>query len=239
MGGSGVCGNRKPLHFLDRTCSRILQKGLQSPTSPYRIIPRYPCRLRASYATRGGYWNFSGRLFESDTGFEQGLEGREITVLLALDVETITTEEGGLFSLGHRAQYSLNRGSHNFTFLFQGEFLYLPAESQMEVFALSDVIIEMQPYKHNSKGRLFPFTIDNAPGLIREVGGDSEIFDNLSMSLIWGKPNSPLTSGPWGNPDTMNFELEQGTGVHDSGRHMVTIVVESNQASFLNGGPKR
>ena len=50
-------------------------------------------QVEGSYATRGGYWNFSGRLFESDTGFEQGLEGREITVLLdGSDVETITTE---------------------------------------------------------------------------------------------------------------------------------------------------
>ena len=83
-------------------------------------------QVDSSYATRGGYWNFSGRLFESDTGFEQGLEGREITVLLdGSDVETITTEEGGLFSLSHRVQYSLDRGSHNFTLLFQGELLYL------------------------------------------------------------------------------------------------------------------
>ena len=128
-------------------------------------------QAEGSYATRGGYWNFSGRLFESDTGFEQGLEGREITVLLdGSDVETITTEEGGLFSLSHRVQYSLDRGSHNFTFLFQGEFLYLPAESQMEVFALSDVVIEMQPITNTIvRGDSSPSRSIMLQGLIRAV----------------------------------------------------------------------
>ena len=198
-------------------------------------------QVEGSYATRGGYWNFSGRLFESNTGFEQGLEGREITVLLdGSDVETITTEEGGLFSLSHRVQYSLDRGSHNFTFLFQGEFLYLPAESQMEVFALSDVVIEMQPITNTIvRGDSSPSRSIMLQGLIREVGGDSEIFDNLSMSLAWGETELPMTSGPWGNPDTMNFQIRaKAQEFMTPGDNMVTIIVESNQSSFLNGGSK-
>ena len=150
-------------------------------------------QVEGSYATRGGYWNFSGRLFESDTGFEQGLEGREITVLLdGSDVETITTEEGGLFTLSHRVQYSLDRGSHNFTLLFKGEFLYLPAESQIEVFALSDVVIEMQPITNTIvRGDSSPSRSIMLQGLIREVGGESQIFDISPCLLPGGKPNSP------------------------------------------------
>ena len=82
MGGPGICGNRKPLHFRDRTCSRILQKGSSESNFTVSYHTEISLQVEGSYATRGGYWNFSGRLFESDTGFEQGLEGREITVHL-------------------------------------------------------------------------------------------------------------------------------------------------------------
>ena len=94
------------------------------------------------YATRGGEWNFTGRLFESDTGFEQGLDGREVLVLLdGSIVETVITEAGGLFSYSQRVQYSLSRGSHNVTFQYGGEFLYLPTDSVLTVFALSDICL--------------------------------------------------------------------------------------------------
>ena len=62
----------------------------------------------------------------------------------------------------------------------------------MEVFALSDVVIEMQPITNTIvRGDSSPSRSIMLQGLIREVGGDSEIFDNLSMSLAWG------TEPPW------------------------------------------
>ena len=78
-------------------------------------------QVEESYVTRGGHWNFSGRLFESDTGFEQGLEGREISVQLdGKTVGSVMTEEGGLFSYTNRVQYASSRGSHNVSFHFGG-----------------------------------------------------------------------------------------------------------------------
>ena len=78
------------------------------------------------YSTRGGNWNLSGRLFESDTGFQSGLEGREISILLdGKSVGLVTTGEGGLFDFEQRVRYSLSRGSHNISFQYEGEFLYL------------------------------------------------------------------------------------------------------------------
>jgi hypothetical protein len=198
-------------------------------------------QVEQTYVTRGGNWNFSGRLFESDTGFEQGLEGREISVLLDGNlVELVVTEEGGFFTYSHRVQYALARGSHNVSFNFGGEFLYLPTEEVSQVFALSDIIIEVQPITNTIiRGDASPSSSIMLQGLVREVGGESAIFANLSMSLAWGESNLPIVSGPWANPSTMNFQIRaKAQEFMHPGENMITIVVDSDQSRFLNGVSK-
>ena len=198
-------------------------------------------QVEQNYVTRGGHWNFSGRLFESDTGFEQGLDGRGISVLLdGVPVELISTEEGGIFSYSHRVQYSLSRGAHNVSFQFGGEFLYLPTESVSPVFVLSDIVIEIQPITNTIvRGDAFPSRSIMIQGLVREVGGESAIFPNLTMSLTWGDSNLPLTSGPWDNPSTMNFQIRaKAQEFMHPGENIITIVVNSDQTMFLNGASR-
>ena len=193
------------------------------------------------YVTRGGHWNFSGRLFESDTGFEQGLEGREISVLLdGTLVDSVVTEEGGIFSYTHRVQYALSRGSHNVSFQFAGEFLYLPTEVESQVFALSDIVVEVQPITNTIiRGDASPSSSIMIQGLVREVGGESAIFANLSMILTWGESDLPITAGPWDNPDTMNFQIRaKAQEFMHPGENIINIVVSSDQSRFLNGASK-
>ena len=195
-------------------------------------------QVEENYVTRGGHWNFSGRLFESDTGFEQGLEGREILVLLdGATVDSVITAEGGVFSYVHRVQYALSRGSHNVSFQFGGEFLYLPTEGVSQVFALSDIVVEVQPITNTIiRGDASPSSSIMVQGLVREVGGESAIFANLSMSLIWGESNLPITFGPWDNPDTMNFQIRaKAQEFMHPGENTITIVVDSDQSRYLNG----
>ncbi|RAH04876.1 MAG: hypothetical protein CMA00_004935 [Methanobacteriota archaeon] len=193
------------------------------------------------YSTRGGQWNLSGRLFESDTGFEQGMDGREISILMDGDqVGTVITEVGGIFTFSEYVDYSLARGSHNFTFSYGGEFLYLPSKSTFEVFVLSDVTIEIQPYSNTIiRGDPSPSSSIMVQGLIREVGGDSAIISNLTISLLWGESDLPLTSGPWDNQATMNFQIiAKAQEFLDPGKNSLTLEVESDQSRFLNGGSR-
>ena len=195
-------------------------------------------QVEQTYVTRGGHWNFSGRLYESDTGFEQGLEGREISIFLdGSPVELVVTEEGGFFSYSHRVQYALSRGSHNVSFQFGGELLYLSAEAVSQVFALSDIVVEVQPITNTIiRGDASPSSSIMIQGLVREVGGESAIFANLSMSLTWGGSELPITAGPWDNPSTMNFQIRaKAQEFMHPGENVIAIVVDSDQSRFLNG----
>ena len=76
-------------------------------------------------------------------------------------------------------------------------------------------------------------------GLVRELGGESAIFANLSMSLTWGESDLPITSGPWDNPSTMNFQIRaKAQEFMHPGENIITIVVDSDQSRFLNGVSK-
>jgi len=190
-------------------------------------------------ATRGGQWNFSGRLFEADTGYDLGLDERELTVLLdGSPIGHITTETGGLFSFSHGIGYSISRGMHNVSFSFAGEHLFLSTESNVDTLAFSEIVIEVQPV--NSK--IIRGNVSHSimlQGVVRELGGDSSIFENLTISLYWGDTNLPLSIGPWNNPNTLNFQIKaKAQEFLPPGKNTVTILVEPDQSRFLNGGSK-
>ena len=93
--------------------------------------------LEKKRVTRGDTWNFSGRLFENDTGFSYGLENRQIIVMMDEEIvgET-TTQEGGLFTYNQSVSYYISRGIHNLSFTYGGEFLYLPTNANASPIAL-------------------------------------------------------------------------------------------------------
>jgi len=199
----------------------------------------FTVQVEESSVTRGSEWNFSGRLFESDTGYEQGLDGREVRVLLdGTVVGTVFTELGGLFSYRHSLGYAISRGGHNISFSYGGEFLYLPTEANLTTFALSDVLIEVQPIT----SKIIRGNISHSiliQGFVREVGGDSSIFENLTISLSWGESNLPLQGGPWDNPNTLNFQMRaKAQELMPPGKNIVTINIGPDQSRFLNGASK-
>ena len=162
----------------------------------------------------------------------------EISIFLdGSPVELVVTEEGGFFSYSHRVQYALSRGSHNVSFQFGGELLYLSAEAVSQVFALSDIVVEVQPITNTIiRGDASPSSSIMIQGLLREVGGESAIFANLSMSLTWGGSELPITAGPWDNPSTMNFQIRaKAQEFMHPGENVIAIVVDSDQSRFLNG----
>ena len=95
-------------------------------------------------ATRGGKWDFSGRLYDSDSDGTPGLQGRNITFLLdGNEITTITTGTDGTFSLTYDVGYSISRGEHEVTVLYAGEELYLSSTVSTTVFSKADIEIEL------------------------------------------------------------------------------------------------
>ena len=73
-------------------------------------------------------------------------------------------------------------------------------------------------------------------GLVREVGGESAIFSNLSITLWWGESALPISTGPWDNPSTMNFQIRAKAQEYmNPGENTISIEVGSDQERFLNG----
>ena len=195
-------------------------------------------QIEEHYATRGEQWNFTGRLFESDTGFELGMDSRLVSVTLdGVPIGEVTTEVGGLFSYSLSIPYSMSRGEHNVSFQYGGEFLYLPSETNITAFALSDISIELQPITNSIiRGSTFPSENIMIQGLVREIGGDSTIFENLTLTLTWGESNLPMVVGPWDNPNTLNFQIRAKAQEYmPPGENTVTIKIEQDQSRFING----
>ncbi|MEC8914249.1 MAG: hypothetical protein VYA52_03390, partial [Candidatus Thermoplasmatota archaeon] len=94
--------------------------------------------------TRGGSWNFTGRLFDEDSSGRPGLEDRELTVRIDGEVAgTVTTSIDGTFSYTHDLGYTIARGPHNIAFAFLGETYYLPVQYNVTVYVRADIEIEV------------------------------------------------------------------------------------------------
>ena len=101
-------------------------------------------QVDSSVVTRGGVWNFSGRLFDDDSSGRPGLEGREFSVILDGEkIDTITTSIDGTFSFNHELGYSIARGGHDISVVFNGETFYLPISYNMTVFVKADITLEV------------------------------------------------------------------------------------------------
>jgi len=189
--------------------------------------------------TRGGAWSFTGRLYESDTGFDFSLDGRSVEIFLdGIPVESLVTEVGGVFNYSLPVDFTLSRGIHNVTFSYGGEHLYLPSSTKLPTFVKSDISIEVQPINSNiiRGNSSHPILIQ---GVVRELGGDSSIIEELSISLHWGESTLPITGSPWENPSTQNFQIRaEAQEFLTPGVNVITLIVGPDQSRFLNGADK-
>ncbi|SVD07822.1 uncharacterized protein METZ01_LOCUS360676, partial [marine metagenome] len=186
--------------------------------------------------TRGGSWNFTGRLFDEDSSGHPGLEGRELTMRIDGEiVATITTSIDGTFSYTHDLGYAIARGPHNIAFSFSGETYYLPTQYNVTVYSRADIDIEV-----------FPINLDiirgdpNSPiklqGRILEVGGESNVMHNMTISLNWEDLLLSLSSNPWADDGTEHFGLiTNAIQLMPPGPLTLTIKVEPDGSRYLNG----
>ena len=186
--------------------------------------------------TRGGSWNFTGRLFDEDSSGRPGLEGRELTVRIDGEVAgTVTTSIDGTFSYTHDLGYAIARGPHNIAFAFLGETYYLPVQYNVTVYVRADIEIEV--FSNNLDIiRGDPFAKIRLQGRILEIGGESNVMSNMTISLHWDDLILPLSGNPWDDDGTEHFGLATNA-IHSMppGPLTLTVRVEPDGSSYLNG----
>ena len=186
--------------------------------------------------TRGGSWNFTGRLFDEDSSGRPGLEDRELTMRLDGEVVgTITTSIDGTFSYTYDLGYAIARGPHNVAFAFSGETYYLPTQYNVTVYTRADIVIEVFPNNLDII-RGDPYAKIKLQGRILEIGGESNIMHNLTISLTWEDLLLPLSGSPWDDDGTEHFNLATNAiQTMPPGPLTLTIKVEPDGSRYLNG----
>ncbi len=189
-----------------------------------------------SVMTRGGNWNFTGRLFDADSSDRPGLENREISITLdGENVATITTSIDGTFSYSHYLGYDIARGPHTVEFAFGGETYYLSTEYNLTVYTRADIDIDIFPNNlYIIRGD--PTAPIKIQGRILEIGGDSNVMSNMTISLKWEDSLLPLSGVPWSDDGTEHFGLvTNAIQVMPRGPLTLTITVEPDGSRYLNG----
>jgi hypothetical protein len=193
-------------------------------------------QVDSSVVTRGGSWNFTGRLFDEDSSGHPGLEGRELTMRLDGEVVgAITTSIDGTFSYTYDLGYAIARGPHNIAFAFSGETYYLPVQYNVIVYTRADIEIEVFPNNLDII-RGDPYAKIKLQGRILEIGGESNIMHNMTISLNWENLLLPLSGSPWEDDGTEHFNLATNAiQTMPPGSLTLTIKIEPDSSRYLNG----
>ena len=193
-------------------------------------------QVDSSVVTRGGQWNFTGRLYDADSDGLPGLVSREIIIYLdGQEIGRTTTLDNGFYSFNHELGYSIERGEHEILVEFIGETYYLPVDYNMSVFARSDINIEILWISDTiiRSDVQHPIKIE---GRILEIGGGGSVLQDMVLTLHW------LSNGP----ENANLQWDEATGHFriQSNAHYpmppgpidLEIRVESDSSRYLNGG---
>ena len=184
--------------------------------------------------TRGEQWNFSGRLFDSDSTGAPGLAGRELIVTLdGIEIGRITTGENGNFELEYNLGYLISRGGHDIKFSFEGQSFYLPVEYNMTVYAWANIEMEIL-WETDLIIRSDDSRNINLVGRIVEVGGQSNVIDNMDVVVLWNGLAEPAVI-VW-DESTGHFEINApARSTMTPGELTLILSVIPDADRFLNG----
>ena len=193
-------------------------------------------QVDSSVVTRGGLWNFTGRLYDADSEGLPGLDNREIIIYLdGQEIGRTTTIGNGFYSFNHELGYSIERGGHDILVAFSGETYYLPVNYNMTVYARSDIEIEVLWVSETiiRSDIEHPIKIE---GRILEIGGGGNVLEDLVVTLHWLPTGAENANLQW-DEATGHFRL-QSNAHHPMppGPLDLVIRVESDTSRYLNGG---
>ena len=190
----------------------------------------------SNIVTRGGEWNFSGRLYDADSDGLPGLDGREIILYLdGQEIDRTITLENGFYAFNHELGYSIARGGHDIMVVFIGETYYLPISYNMTVYARSDIDIEVLWISETiiRSDIEHPIKIE---GRILEIGGGGSVIEDLVITLHWLPSGAENANLQW-DESTGHFRIQSNAHYPmPPGPIDLVIKVESDSARYLNGG---
>ena len=196
-------------------------------------------------ATRGDTWTLSGRLFDIDTVNNDGLASMMVSVRLDdVEVASVTTLSDGSWSAVIPATMELTRGEHVFTVAFEGTSAHLAASTSATALVWSNTIITIDGTSSNivvrSDDVFAPIILT---GSIAEVGGQGEVFNNLTLFVGNGSDCISKREGArclddiqiaWNNG---NFSINgKAPAWLQSGGQYLHIDAPRNDVLYLNGG---
>ena len=193
-------------------------------------------QVDSNIVTRGGEWNFSGRLYDADSDGLPGLDGREIILYLdGQEIDRTMTLETGFYAFNHELGYSIARGGHDIMVVFIGETYYLPISYNMTVYARSDIDIEVLWISETiiRSDIEHPIKIE---GRILEIGGGGSVIEDLVITLHWLPGGAENANLQW-DESTGHFRIQSNAHYPmPPGPIDLVIKVESDTARYLNGG---
>jgi len=193
-------------------------------------------QVDSSVVTRGGQWNFTGRLYDADSTGLPGLDNREIIIYLdGQEIGRTTTLGNGFYTFNHELGYSIERGGHDVLVEFSGETYYLPISYNMTVYARSDINIEVLWISETiiRSDIEHPIKIE---GRILEIGGGGSVLENMVVTLHWLSTGAENANLQW-DEATGHFRIQSNAHYPmPPGPIDLVIRVESDTARYLNGG---
>ena len=193
-------------------------------------------QVDSSIVTRGGQWNFTGRLYDADSDGLPGLDNREIIIYLdGQEIGRTTTISNGFYTFNHELGYSIERGGHEVIVEFTGETYYLPVNYNMTVYARSDINIEVLWISETiiRSDVQHPIKIE---GRILEIGGGGSVLQDMIVTLHWLSDGAENANLEW-DEATGHFRLQSNAHYPmPPGPINLEIRVESDTSRYLNGG---
>ena len=187
-------------------------------------------------ATRGTFWNVSGRLYDSDAVGLPGISGRSVDILLdGVFIDTVTTDSFGEFELLVPVSMVSSRGNHTLTAHYAGEPSWLATNESHLLVTWSD--IDWQLVENDNiiirSSAAHPIIIE---GRIIEVGGSENPVDLLDLILYWNQSDLGVSNRVvWMEDGSFRIELTAPQFM-TSGEITLTLRALENESRFFNEG---
>ena len=137
--------------------------------------------------TRGDLWRISGRLYDVDDAAQAGLPGRAVQVYLDGELVTVaTTLDDGSWIATIPVDLDLARGAHDIEVRFEGELAHRATDASTVGTVWADVVVTIDAVTDRTAVRSDALRTLTITGSVSEVGGESEVFEDLDMTLSNG-----------------------------------------------------
>ena len=187
-------------------------------------------------ATRGEFWNVSGRLYDSDEPGLPGISGRNVDILLdGVFVDTVTTDAEGRFQLLVPVSMVSARGGHTLSAHYAGESAWLATNDTLSLTTWADIswqLVESSNMVIRSSSS-HPIIIE---GRILEVGGSGNPVSDLDLTLYWNTSSLDIrTKLVWLNDSSFRIELIAPQTM-TAGDITLTLKSSKNSTRYFNYG---